>query len=224
VNGTTTSYTGNGTSGIYIWGADLRTGSSAGTYQRIAAATDYATAGFAPYLAFDGVDDSLATGAFNISSTDKLTAVSGSRFLSSTANAMLYCTGSDPTTTAGTFALRVNTSTKVQSLLFGSSLSNFEPTIPTIPSTNVLSHLLDIGAAITLENGIKVNGAAATYASNSAGTGNFSATAPFYLGRLGGTSNPINAWLYQIVVCGKTLSASELASTKAFVNTKTGAY
>ena len=45
---------------VYIWGADLRTGSSAGTYQRIAAATDYATAGFAPYLAFDGVDDFLS--------------------------------------------------------------------------------------------------------------------------------------------------------------------
>jgi hypothetical protein len=56
----TNTGTTNGTDGIYVWGADLRTGSSAGTYQRIAAATDYDTVGFAPYLAFDGVDDFLS--------------------------------------------------------------------------------------------------------------------------------------------------------------------
>jgi len=59
------SYTTDGTSGIYIWGADLRVGTSAGDYQRIAAATDYATTStitgqpFRPYLAFDGADDKL---------------------------------------------------------------------------------------------------------------------------------------------------------------------
>jgi hypothetical protein len=49
---------------IEVWHPDLRqTGlisSAIPNYQRIAAATDYATAGFAPYLAFDGVDDFLS--------------------------------------------------------------------------------------------------------------------------------------------------------------------
>jgi hypothetical protein len=53
------SFTATGTESVYVWGAMLNPGSSAGTYQRIAATTDYATAGFLPYLAFDGSDDYL---------------------------------------------------------------------------------------------------------------------------------------------------------------------
>lgn len=48
---------------VYIWGAQLLTAAdqtaTGGAYQRIAAATDYDTIGFRPYLAFDGIDDSL---------------------------------------------------------------------------------------------------------------------------------------------------------------------
>jgi hypothetical protein len=47
---------------------------------------------------------------------------------------------------------------------------------------------------------------------------------PLYIGRRNNASLPLNGRIYQMIVCGKTLSASELASTEAFVNTKTGAY
>jgi hypothetical protein len=65
-----TQVTANGTDGIYIWGADLRPASQATgligpTYQRVAAATVYDTAGFLPYLAFDGLDDSMSTGSID---------------------------------------------------------------------------------------------------------------------------------------------------------------
>jgi hypothetical protein len=66
------SYTGDGTSGIYIWGADLRVandGVGIPSYQRVGAGTagsssasgsaDYDTAGFPLYLKFDGTDDFL---------------------------------------------------------------------------------------------------------------------------------------------------------------------
>ncbi len=45
----------------YIWGADLRLGTSAGPYQRVNTATDYDTDEryFPKYLRFDGVDDYL---------------------------------------------------------------------------------------------------------------------------------------------------------------------
>jgi hypothetical protein len=71
------SYAGNATSGIYIWGADLRTGSSAGTYQRIAAATDYDTVGFLPYLAADGVDDNMVIPVAAISGATAITELHG---------------------------------------------------------------------------------------------------------------------------------------------------
>jgi hypothetical protein len=59
------SYLGDGTSGILIWGAQLLTAadeaSTGGAYQRIAAATDYDVSNpvWRPYLAFDGVDDTM---------------------------------------------------------------------------------------------------------------------------------------------------------------------
>ena len=63
----TASYTGDGTSGILIWGAQLLTAadqtSTGGAYQRIAAATDYDVSNpvWRPYLAFDGTDDWMPT-------------------------------------------------------------------------------------------------------------------------------------------------------------------
>jgi hypothetical protein len=164
----------------------------------------------------------MSTGSIDFTATDKMTVFSGARLSRFVSNAMLYCTGSDPTSTAGTFALRLNTASNVQSLLFGSSLSNFEPTIPTIPSTNVLSQLLNIGAATTLENGIRVNGAAATYATNGAGSGNFSATAPLHIGALGGTSNYIETNLYSLIVRGAQSTQSQIEATESWVAGKTG--
>lgn len=60
------SYAGNGTSGIFIWGADLRPaniGSAIPSYQRIADQHTYDSNGFPSYLRFDGVDDSMYTPA-----------------------------------------------------------------------------------------------------------------------------------------------------------------
>ena len=68
------SYTGDGTSGILIWGEQLLTAadqtSTGGAYQRIAAATDYDVSNpvWRPYLAFDGVDD-----FFNLASAISIT-------------------------------------------------------------------------------------------------------------------------------------------------------
>jgi hypothetical protein len=53
-------YVGDGTSGIYIWGADLRLASDSDLpYQKVVTATDYDSEGFDPYLQFDQVDDAL---------------------------------------------------------------------------------------------------------------------------------------------------------------------
>jgi hypothetical protein len=60
----TFSYTGDGTSGIFIWGADLRVandGVGLPAYQRVDTATSYDTAGFPLYLRYDGSDDGFVT-------------------------------------------------------------------------------------------------------------------------------------------------------------------
>lgn len=53
-------FAGDGVSGIYIWGADLRpanTGTNLPDYQRVNTSTDYDTAGFPRIEWFDAVDD-----------------------------------------------------------------------------------------------------------------------------------------------------------------------
>ena len=56
------SYLGDGSSGIYIWGASLVPADQASLrYQRINTATDYATVGFPEIVNFDAVDDVLNT-------------------------------------------------------------------------------------------------------------------------------------------------------------------
>jgi hypothetical protein len=58
-NGTTTTYSGDNASGVYVDQFQLKLGSTFGRYQRIAAATDYDTTGFPWRLVHDS-DDRLA--------------------------------------------------------------------------------------------------------------------------------------------------------------------
>jgi hypothetical protein len=53
--------TGDGVNGVYVWGIDLRAGSSITAYQRVNTSTDYDTDEryFPKYLKFDAVDDYL---------------------------------------------------------------------------------------------------------------------------------------------------------------------
>jgi hypothetical protein len=59
----TPSYTGDGTSGIFIWGAQLEVGTTATPYQRVGIALDTTEAGFPspPFIRLDGVDDRYPT-------------------------------------------------------------------------------------------------------------------------------------------------------------------
>ena len=75
-NGTYTLWAGNGTDGVFIWGADSRFSSDASLpYQRVVTASDYADVQAPRYLTCDGVDDSLYTAA----SVDFATWTSGTR-------------------------------------------------------------------------------------------------------------------------------------------------
>lgn len=72
------SYTGNGTDGIYAWGAQLEQ-VALSRYQRVNTASDYDTVGFPAFAQFDATDDALLFpaitfgGAFNTFVAGKLT-------------------------------------------------------------------------------------------------------------------------------------------------------
>ena len=209
----------------YIWGADLRTGSSAGTYQRIAAATDYATAGFLPYLYFV-TDDSFGTNSINFTATDKMSVCAGVTKLSDAAIGVLVELSTSSSSNLGTFGVFAPGSVAAEYTFqcSGSSLAARRATTYTSPTTNVLFVAFD-NAQSTTDTEIvpRINGATPTLTNiiGPAGTGNFTNTA-LYIGRRNNATLPFNGNFYQLVVVGKTLSAAELASTEAYVATKTG--
>jgi hypothetical protein len=197
-------------------------GSSAGTYQRIAAATDYATAGFLPYLALDGGDDWMASGSINFSATDKMSMCFGVTKLSDALVGMVTELSADYGTNAGSFYFAAPETTGASGDFSinarGSTSGARVSSIAAAPVTRVATGLIDIAAP---SKTLRLNGSQVDANSASMGTGNFG-NYPLYIGRRGGASLPFNGRIYQMVVCGKTLSASELASTEAYVATKTG--
>jgi len=72
------AYTGNGTDGIYVWGAQLEQ-VALSRYQRVNTASDYDTVGFPAFAQFDGINDELLFpaitfgGAFNTFVAGKVT-------------------------------------------------------------------------------------------------------------------------------------------------------
>jgi hypothetical protein len=220
------SYTGDGTSGIYIWGAQLIVANSltSNTYQRVNTATDYATTGFLPYLKFDGVDDSLSTNSISFTSTDKMSVFAGVRKLSDAAIAVLYELSSNfgandgtfcmfaPNPAAGNYAFR-SRGTLTAAVNIASGVS--------APVTNSVTGLADIAAtSMTIRNnGVVIE----TTTLANQGTGNYG-TYPLYIGRRGGSSLPFNGQLYSMIIVGKAVTAGELSSTETYVNQKTGAY
>ena len=232
-----TPYTGDGTSGIYIWGADLRVtnvGVGLPAYQRVGAAVtattnpavtgvpDYDTSGFPLYLAFDGTDDSLATGSIDFSATDKMSVFAGVRKLSDAAsgiicelgvgaaNGLLYLLV--PNTPLGAYQFYSRGTVNV----FATSGVGTTP----VPSTNVLSGFGDIIGDVAR---LRVNGAQAAETLTDQGTGNYSNNS-LYIGRRNNFSLPFNGNLYSLIVRGALSTDAQIASTETWVNGKTGAY
>ena len=229
--GRASSYTGNGANGLFVWGADLRptsqaTGLIGPTYQRVAAATDYDTVGFLPYLAFDGVDDSMSTGSIDFTTTDKMTVWAGVRKLSDAAIGTVTELGTSFNGSFSVFAplpLGPNYG-------FGttSSPSVYQTGYAAVaaPSTDVLQGSYDLSQA-TLANQIKarINAVAKTLTFTGAGTpsGNFM-NGGLFIGSRAGTSFFFNGWLSSLIIRGAQSTQSQIEATESWVNGKTGAF
>jgi hypothetical protein len=225
----TSDFIGDGTSGVYLWGADLRVtndGVGIPAYQRINAATDYDTTGFPLYLAFDGVDDSLATASINFSATDKMTVFAGVRKLSDAATSLIVESGIDSSSASSSFGLMGPTVGGSNKYVFNSS-GSAGPSVPfttsttfNAPVTSVLTGLGDIsGDGATL----RINGVVINSSGTDQGTGNYAAASVF-IGRRNSTSIPFNGRIYSIIVRGASTNADQLARAEAWVNNITKAY
>ncbi|CAB4134640.1 hypothetical protein UFOVP274_14 [uncultured Caudovirales phage] len=224
-NGSTYNYLGDGSSGIYVWGSDLRPsndGVGLPAYQRVNTSTDYDTAGFPPYLLANGSTTSLATNSIDFSATNKMTVWAGVRKLSDAALgivAELGATGGLNSFTA--FAPRTVATGNYGFTSQGSATSNAIGTASfASPITNVVAGIGDIAAPVVT---LRVNGTQDATNTATQGTGNYG-NYPLYIGARAGTSLFFNGRLYSLIVRGASTTATTLSSAETWVNSKTKAY
>jgi hypothetical protein len=224
---TNASYTGDGTSGIYIWGADLRVandGVGIPAYQRVNTATDYDTVGFPTYLRFDGSDDFLQTNSVDFTATDKMTVWAGVRKLSDAAVGMLMELSNDWNTNNGACTLQAPPVANSDRHFFGTKGTvQSSATVPSgypSPITNVLTGIGNISGDSTI---LRINGTQAASSTADQGTGNFG-NYPLYIGRRGGSQLPFNGRLHNLIIRGAQTPTNLIQQTENWVNTKTAAY
>jgi hypothetical protein len=218
---------GDGLAGTVIgWGAQLIFTNSllSNNYQRIAAATNYDTTGFLPYLQFDGVDDAMTTNSIDFSATDKMTLFAGVRKLSDAATGMLLESSPGASSNDGAFLLDAPDTVSnrygwgVRGTVFSSIVTTSASY--TAPITNVVTATGNISAPnVTLQ----INGVVAATSAASQGTGNFG-NYPLFIGQRNQTSFPFNGWLTSLIGRGAVTSAGQISATETWVNGKTGAY
>jgi hypothetical protein len=223
----TVVYAGDGTSGIFVWGADLRPANdTAFPYQRIEAATVYDSDAtkFPLYLAFDGSDDSLYTAAnLDLSATDKVTVFAGVTKLSDAAAAALAELSANINSNDGTFLVGAPVGSPItDSYLFGSKGTNRTDALSGLtfsaPVTSVITGVANIPGDICT---VRINGAQVATSTGDQGTGNYGSY-PLYIGRRNNANLPYNGRIHQLIVRGAASSAAEISSAERYIAGKQG--
>lgn len=215
---------------IEVRNIDVRTVADLqGTYyfQDIRSATDYDSdpTKFPYYLAFDGSDDSLATGSIDFTATDKMTVVAGVTNLTAASLGILFELTATANTNAGAFNAYVNDAATggVVARNNKTGTSNTGPAEVAVGAPNKQVYSFDYDFARTTGGQaiyIRRNGVAySNGGTNLAGPEKF-ANAPLYIGRRGGSSLPFNGRLHQLIIRGA--ASADIAQAESFAATKTG--
>jgi len=205
--------------GIYLWGADIRPANSPTNlpaYQRVTTSTDYDLTGFPLRAVWDGVDDCLVVPTLDLSITDKVTVVAGVTKLADASTQVLFELSTDSSLTAGS----VGFTTAANGYRFrtgGSTPTSFTISSLPPPAFNVATLTSSISADSAVLN---VNGTTVTSALDQ-GTGNFRSDA-FYIGQRAGTSLPFSGAIQSITLIPALITASETAVIESSVNNSMG--
>lgn len=213
----------NGSVELDWTGAQVEAAAAVSTYQSSTLASVYATTGFLPYFAFDGVDDNLATvGTVDFSGTDAMTIVSGIQKTIDTTGRDICGLGATPYSSNGTFFMAAP-GFSAPSLLYCSrgtagSSNNINNATYAAPWTGVFTGQSDISADQLLG---RANGVQVFTAPTDQGTGNY-INDILYIGARAGTSAFYSGALFQLIVRGANTTAPDLTSGETFVAAKTG--
>jgi hypothetical protein len=220
-------YTGDGASGAYIWGADLRAApDTIYPYQRIEAATVYDSdaSKFPLYLACDGSDDSLYTAAnLDLSSTDKVSVFAGVTKLSDAATGVTLEFSADAGTNNGTWAVYAPgaaAAPRFDATSRGTTArgAGVNSAPYAAPITTALTAIGNISGDLTE---MRLDGVSVNSNTGDQGTGNYGSY-PLYIGRRNNASLPFNGRIQQLIVRGAASSAAEISSTEQWIAGKQG--
>lgn len=217
------AFTGDSTSGILIWGAQLEVATAATAYQRVVSQYDVTESGVTTlhYLWFDGVDDWMQTGTIT-PGVDKAQVFAGVRKLSDAAAGIITEMSTNLNTNNGSLFIAAPHANGVASYVAGS-----KGTVPSTPiesgypapHTAVLTALMDISAPLAT---LAVNRVTNFPSTTSQGTGNYLAY-PLYIGRRAGTSLPFNGHIYGLITrFGANLSNDQITRAETWIARKTG--
>ena len=221
----TLGYNGDGTSGIYLWGAQLTATNQfpANTYQRIADANTYDAVGFPRYLAFNGTSSAMSTpGNVNLSGTDKATVFAGVRknVTTTTAGAIVEFS-SVWFTNSGTFVMYAPDG-NAQNFGWGSKGNTGNtPYVSPLAASQTSYVATGIGNIAGDVTQLRLNGAVAATDTTDAGTGNYG-TYPLFIGSRNNASVFLNGNLYSLIVVGSAVSAGQISATEQWVAQRTG--
>ena len=211
---------------LQVFGADLRpTNQATGlipTYQRVDTSSVYDTVGFPQYIKYDGLNSSLSTASINFTANAQMNVFSGARKLSDVISGVIAELSVAFSSNNGCFLLATSGSVASDYYLGTRGTVNKFATKTgfSSPTTNVIAGISSISAPSVV---VRVNGVAGTADTTSQGTGNYG-NYPLYFGARAGTSIYFNGQEFQTIIVGKTLTATEIANTETYVNSKTLAY
>ena len=205
--------------------ADLRPaniGTTLPSYQRIAAATDYDTAGFPLYLKTNGISSAMQTNSIDFTATDKMTIVTGVRRLGSDRSKIILEFTPLVSNTGGVAIYENDLTTgdynfQMQNGYRYSALS--------APSSNVLSVNYDRSQISTnLQISPRINGAVPTLTSSGSpvAASNFVSNSLYLFARNNGASLWFNGQFYGAIICGASKTTAEIQQAESYENQKAG--
>jgi hypothetical protein len=217
------SYTGDGTSGIYVWGVQREPQPST-AYQKVNTAFGVTEAGVPTihWLQFDGTNDAFVSAAtLDLTGTDEVTVTAGVRKLTDDGDRRLLEFGIH-TVDSGSFKLLAPTSASAnyefQAQGTSSQTASYTNAAVAAPHTGIVTGIAEISPAQTT---LRVNGSQVATNTGSLGTGNFSSRG-LSVGRAWNDAQFHNGNIYFILIRGALTSGADLTALEGFAAAKTG--
>jgi hypothetical protein len=222
-------YLGNGTSGIYLWGAQIETGSTATDYQKVVSEYDVTEAGVdsVDYLSFNGTSNGMVTASIDFTSTDKMSVFAGVRKLDDSAVGIIT-EFTNVSTNPRAFSLFAGNTTSTRRFSWSTATPQAFIGTADFAGDQTVVDTLTIDRSGTTTTTIlfpRLNGAADIQSEvvNANPGGNF-ANDSLYIGYRGSGGSFLNGNLYGLIVRGAASTTGEITNTETYLGTRTGLY